>query len=123
MRAEDLQVGDQVVVERGGASYRRRDPFQIHTVARITKTQITLDNDERYMKSSGRRVGDSDSWYTKRLAWTGHELMSIQIALEENKIIKAENHHRKLAAHLKDLQWRSFDLDILLKVRAIIKEA
>lgn len=50
----DLKPGDSVVVGRGEA---KRFPTLIRKVAALTPTQIILDNDDRYRRGDGRRVG------------------------------------------------------------------
>lgn len=124
MRTEDLQVGSRVVVvERSRSPGHRQYLFQIHTITRITKTQITLDNGERYAKRWGKRIGDSDSWYPKSLAYVGNGLMSVTEALERNKVIEAEIRRVSVATELSNFKWRTLSFNTLLNIMGLIQEA
>jgi len=60
---EDLKAGDTVIIDSGV----RYIPHSIATVEKVTATQIVLDDNCRYRKSDGRRMGELGSWVRKRL--------------------------------------------------------
>jgi hypothetical protein len=52
-----LQAGDKVIHKWGDV----HDFYQIRHVARVTKTQIVLDNDMRFRKADGDHIGQKYS--------------------------------------------------------------
>lgn len=72
---DDLQVGDLVIVERMLTK-------SIRKIVKITKTQIILDNDEKYKKSNGYPVGPTTAWSTTHIVIPTDEM--IQNVREDN---------------------------------------
>lgn len=72
---DDLQVGDLVIVERMLTK-------NIQKIAKITKTQIILDNDEKYKKSNGYPVGPTTTWSTTHIVIPTNEM--VQTVRENN---------------------------------------
>ena len=72
---DDLQVGDLVIVERMLTK-------NIQKIAKITKTQIILDNEEKYKKSNGYPVGPTTTWSTTHIVIPTDEM--IQTVREDN---------------------------------------
>lgn len=72
------EIGQQIGVcysSRGS----RPNRYKIGVVVKVSKTRVTVrtatvvenapkDNDESFSIQTGRRIGDSDSWYPARLA-------------------------------------------------------
>ncbi len=56
---QTIQVGDEIVLTDGYVF----NPYWLHKVEKVTKTQLTVDN-KRFMKSTGDIVGGSD-WLSK----------------------------------------------------------
>lgn len=72
---DDLQVGDLVIVERMLTK-------NIQKIAKITKTQIILDNEEKYKKSNGYPVGPTTTWSTTHIVIPTNEM--VQTVRENN---------------------------------------
>lgn len=72
---DDLQVGDLVIVKRMLTQH-------IQKVVKTTKTQIILDNDEKYKKSNGYPVGPTTMWSTTHIVIPTDEM--IQNVREDN---------------------------------------
>ena len=53
----NIEVGDTVIVhQRIGRS--------LHVVAKVTRTQITIETGTRFIRNGGHEYGTSDSWYS-----------------------------------------------------------
>ena len=74
-RFDDLQVGDLVIVERTMTK-------SVQKVSKTTKTQIILDNDEKYKKSNGCPVGPTTTWSRTHIVIPTDEM--IQNVREDN---------------------------------------
>ena len=72
---DDLQVGDLVIVER-------RLTKSIRKIVKTTKTQIILDNDEKFKKSNGYPVGPTTAWNITHIVIPTDEM--IQNVREDN---------------------------------------
>lgn len=61
------EVGQKVVVNNGAGYYGIGKPYDIYEVTKITATQITLSDGNRYMIRDGMRVGDGskDVWSSR----------------------------------------------------------
>lgn len=55
-----LKTGDAVATKRSGVGFTP----EIHRVARVTATQILLDNNKRFRRDSGYQIGLKSSWHS-----------------------------------------------------------
>ena len=65
---DDLQVGDLVIVERMLTK-------SIQKIVKTTKTQIILDNDEKFKKLNGYPVGPTTTWSTTHIVIPTDEMI------------------------------------------------
>lgn len=108
----ELNVGDQIVIQRRTGIFGNRPRFTIRTIAKKTATQITLDDGERYMLRTGERYGNGDSYHGSCLAthWDpqqGTDYMTIEQAQE-----LIEKDHKEQAifekkSKIKNIVWKS----------------
>ena len=102
---DDLQVGDLVIVERMLTK-------NIQKVAKITKTQIILDNDEKYKKSNGYPVGPTTTWSTTHIIIPTDEMI---------KSVREENFKRALVRNvLNNLSPKDITYEQALKIKEIL---
>lgn len=100
-----MEVGDKVIISYGLDR-------KIDTVARLTKTQIVLENGDRYNRTSGRLVGKS-SWCGSRIREASEE----ELANLEKELLK-----KKLVWYLRSYDWERVDVDLLWKVVQLMKK-
>lgn len=81
---DELQVGDLVIVERMLTK-------TIHKIAKVTKTQIILDNGDKYKRNDGRPVGSTSIWCTTKIVIPTDEMI---------KDIREENYKRNLVRNV-----------------------
>lgn len=104
----ELNVGDIVVVDEDRKS---REPYTIHKVTKVTKTQITLDDGRRFLKSSKYQVGIGQRWdalvqpHLARDFFSG-EWMTEADALETNRLWSEKNRVSIRRRLLKEVDWR-----------------
>lgn len=77
--ADQLKVGDPVGVCPAYNGHNQL--WKKHNVLKVTKTQITLSNDIRYLRRTGVLLGSSNSWHTDCL-------MSIEDTDKHNDQVK-----------------------------------
>ena len=95
---EDAKEGDKVHTVTTGNWHG--PSYQPNMVARTTKKWVILENGDRYRKSDGRRVGDSDSWY-------GHEIvMHTEIGERVIKKHVENEHHHYPSSHQTDFPYQ-----------------
>lgn len=99
-----MEVGDKVITY--GTDRK------IETIARLTKTQIILENGNRYNRKSGRFVGKS-SWCSSHVREASEE----ELANLEKELLK-----KKLVWYLKCYDWKREDVDLLWKVVQLMKK-
>lgn len=91
-RISDVQPGDRVIYTD---SIRAR---YIHTVERVTKTQVIINGGDRFRRSDGGAIG-ATQWDLSRIQPATDELLA-DIANEQARRVARE----KLLAITKDLQ-------------------
>lgn len=66
----DLEVGDQVAMG-WREQWQREASYASHpyTIAKITKTQIVLDDGSRWYRADGHRLGSKSGPYRRRKQW------------------------------------------------------
>lgn len=119
--SRSLEVGDTIVVHEDRKS---REPYTIHKVTKVTKTQITLDDGRRFLKSSKYQVGIGQRWdalvqpHLARDFFSG-EWMTEADALETNRLWSEKNRVSIRRRLLKEIDWRHVNseaIDILYSV-------
>lgn len=103
-QVKDLQIGDTVVISTG----YRGEPYQFSQVKKITATQITLTDGDRYYKRSLVRVGEAVRGSGKRRiveSWLPGDpgLLTVEEAEQHNRKIEEESVIRQLAARIADV--------------------
>jgi uncharacterized protein YpuA (DUF1002 family) len=78
----NLQAGDKVMIVYDYWSRTSQTSFKVLTVTRATKTQITLENGEKYTKSFGRRIDSGDDHYKKPEIQPVDKVLCDKITLE-----------------------------------------
>jgi len=81
------------IVDADGMN-RSRPRVTMTTVERVTKTQVVLANGTRFMRDSGRKVGNATAWTSPDLYPAGHP------ALARAREIAMQQHIDRLAKHL-----------------------
>jgi hypothetical protein len=103
----DLKAGDEVGVERGGAS----SEVTLTTVLRRTPTGQVVVNwgrGERRFRPDGREEG-GDVWYITRLVQVTDEL-------------RTRIEHARLAAQLSSVRWSGLPVEVLRRVKEVVEE-
>lgn len=105
-----LQVGDAVMVETSGASVSRLDE---RAVAKITKTQVVLNDGERYNRETGRKVGARDSFVFHFIA-----------PLDAGRLLeyKKEVARKRAVRVMETYTWGKLTLSQLRQVEALLAE-
>ena len=119
-RLEDLQPGDPVVISKYGMY---NHPYRISAVERVTKTRIIVDN-VAFMKSTGIRVGESDTWYKTGIARRRGFVMSVEEARKENESIQQELTKRELINTIlgaRRRQLETLETEILQQAAALLQ--
>lgn len=60
MRLTDAKVGDVVAVTQ--YAYNGRSTITCATIVRTTDTRVVLDNGDSFMRSTGKKVGNTSTW-------------------------------------------------------------
>ena len=102
---DDLQVGDLVIVERMLTKH-------IQKIVKMTKTQIILDNDEKYKKSNGYPVGSTTTWSTTHIIIPTDEMI---------RTVREDNFKRGLVRNvLNQLSPSSITYEQAVKIKEIL---
>lgn len=111
-----LEAGSPVGVQPQSAG----EPYGIHFVDRLTKTQIVivvgthLDGSKRelrFNRGTGHQVGAGP--------WTFCSLVPVEEAVQLNVVINARQAHRKTVNEVKALDWRFVKIEVLQQVLAL----
>lgn len=98
----ELKAGDEAVVRSGHYS-----EGQIVKVARVTATQVIINDNLRFRKDNGRKVGESDVWHRTYLEELTDE-------------VRGRIRHASLASALGRIKWEALSLEVLEAVVAAI---
>lgn len=102
---DELQVGDLVIVERMLTK-------SIQKIVKITKTQIILDNDEKFKKSNGYPVGPTTTWSTTHIMIPTDEMI---------RTVREDNFKRGLVRNvLNQLSPSSITYEQAVKIKEIL---
>lgn len=83
---QELKVGDDVAVR---PAYEHQ-LYTFHKITKVTKTQITLDDDSRFNRNNGDAWGRGDSWRSSSLDKVEQaEKMNISIRVERRQRVLA----------------------------------
>lgn len=90
----DPQAGDHIFIKNG-----RHDNLWPEQIERVTATQIVVGR-TRYLRSTGRKVGDNDPWFPTHACPVTPELTALY---ERQADLRRR---RALAEQLSELPWR-----------------
>lgn len=104
-----LQVGDAVMVEDRSPYITRLD---VRTIARITKTQIVLDDGTKYSRAWGRKIGERDAF--------GSDTIS---PVDDGRILKHKKEvaRKHAVVRMREYPWNGLTLTQLQQVEALLK--
>lgn len=95
---DEVKVGDKLIYRRSGIY----NSSSILEVAKVTDTQLTCTNGDRYMKSTGIKVGMRDSWSVGSV-WKATE-KDIESVRVQERLRKAKNGIKDVAVTEKNLE-------------------
>lgn len=105
---KNLKVGDKFITSRSEIVYWNQydKVYYVATVTRVTKTQVTTDDDRRFKKDNGHIIGTRfDSVYT--IPYTKENL---RLVAQQQKEFKERKEDRKIKRELEGYNWRYLDL-------------
>ena len=127
----EFVVGQEVVVYKGSRSpyrgYDWNEPYAICKVTKVSKTQITLDDGNRYLINRGDMVGGGS--YSPSLSFDFFDnnggLMTVEKAIQRNLEWKIENAKRIMRSKVVNFDWKDVQkapYEMIERVYDLIKE-
>ncbi len=112
-------VGERVVIRNG---FSGQDPYRFGIITRVMASRVEVDGRESFTVATGKRVGDSTSFYADKIV----NDISIGEAEAINENSRAEREHRRMAGELSSLSrsdWERLSAERLKTILAEVKTA
>lgn len=111
----DLKVGDSVVV---ASNKSWEEPYSIKTVTKLTKTQATLSDGNKYMLTTGHIIETYRSYSSPSMV----QHRTPEEALLQNKEWASMRTKKDLVSRLNALDYGKCSDEQLVKIKEILKE-
>lgn len=118
----ELVIGQEVAINNGSYWSTRR-LYTFATVTKITKTQVTLSNGNRYLLRTGEELGTGTEWHSGPTIVKNYitgEYMTIEEAKQENIEIEKEQKRIDLGNKLAKINWKTLSLEVLTEIEEIV---
>jgi len=115
----DFEVGQKVVIRNHN---RWMQPYRFDTVARVTETQVIMQNSGRFMLRTGDEYGEAGRGDFIARNWTKGGLVTIEEAERENVRWQTVKEKKTMAQRLREIDLNEISDDDFVAVKSILEK-